>query len=211
MRSLSIFGAIALYIACAFVPPSEANVHAMVTHVAKIRSLNTTAFTQHLTPTPAQVKQVKALANKAVALSPKTIVTDTASALKNVKAKKVTQAATKTVGILVPDPKAAALKLAQNFIAPVPAGSSLFRNLLTSEQDPIIRKQLERIEWAANKNDPRLCKALGETETFTTPSLSDLLALCLARTTRDSSRCLQIDETNPAFRHACTEELAPQA
>jgi hypothetical protein len=40
MRALFIFGSIALYIACAFVPPSEANLRAFAEDVSKIRSLN---------------------------------------------------------------------------------------------------------------------------------------------------------------------------
>lgn len=40
MRALFVFGSIALYIACAFVPPSEANLRAFAEDVSKIRSLN---------------------------------------------------------------------------------------------------------------------------------------------------------------------------
>ncbi len=40
MRALFVFGSIALYIACAFVPPSEANLRAFAEDVSRIRSLN---------------------------------------------------------------------------------------------------------------------------------------------------------------------------
>ncbi len=39
MRALFVFGSIALYIACAFVPPSEANLRAFAEDIREIRSL----------------------------------------------------------------------------------------------------------------------------------------------------------------------------
>ncbi len=41
MRALFVFGSIALYIACAFVPPSEANLRAFAEDVRHIRSVQT--------------------------------------------------------------------------------------------------------------------------------------------------------------------------
>ncbi len=43
MRALFVFGSIALYIACAFVAPSEANLRAFAEDVSRIRSLNVAA------------------------------------------------------------------------------------------------------------------------------------------------------------------------
>ena len=44
MRALIIFGSIALYITCAFVPPSEANVRAMASKVERVRHLQADAL-----------------------------------------------------------------------------------------------------------------------------------------------------------------------
>lgn len=200
MRTLSVFGCIALYVACAFVTPSEANVRAMAKSVMKYRpELSAKAVNSAITRTTGVITYVAA--------SPKaTVLVESAS-----------KAAKQHVTALT---SAAASSVASQLSAAVSSQKinmqTAFTSLIAEETDEALKKQFERIEWAAQKADPRFCRTLSETAggaiDSAAPTFGDLLALCLARTTGDVSRCGQIDPASaPALRRACDEGLVKRS
>ncbi len=193
MRSLFIFGTIALYVVCAFVPPSQANIETVAAQVLQMKKGNASAV-------------VKATLDPRV-----TVLVDAASrVVQGDRSGVFKDVAHFAVGV-APDIKKAKMSLVKS-IGNRPVKSSPFTLLVENEKNPIIRKQLERIDWAVGKSDPKLCKTLEETHSIAdatgVPQFGDLLALCLARVMHDSARCSQIDGAFAStLRSACTEGL----
>lgn len=167
MRALLVFGFIALYVGLAFVPPSEANIHALA-------------------------KQAQSLTDTDVS----TLV----------------ETAQNGLHAAIPLADSAIKKATELVSNPTRINASL-SGLVTFGASSAMKAQLERIQWAAAKGDPKLCKNLGElmmntTDTAGTPSFGDYLAFCLAAVTKEISRCDQIStETAPSLYSACQKAL----
>lgn len=196
MRTFFVFGSIALYIACAFVQPSEANLRGFA---EKAEALDSSGIVSQVTNvfdsgnTQTLIDSVKNDANVST-------LVDTATNARTA---------------LIPDSGTMLNALTRSLTATSGRVSSL-SDLLETEQNAALRSQYERIQWAVQKSDPRLCKVLGESNLERTdagnPTLGDLLAFCLAETMHDATRCTQIDgHTAPALLAACTEGLDQQS
>ncbi len=175
MRALCVFGSIALYIACAFVPPSQANFHAFAAMAKDLSALDSAAVVSRVT-----------------------------GALEQANTRAV-------IDSLIPDPQTVLETVADTLISSG-GQTEYLSGLAIAEQNPALRLQFERIQWAASRQDPRLCKLLSEFHPVDAhadiPTLGDLLALCLAETTREASRCNQIDPvTAPSLTVACRNDL----
>ena len=212
MRALFVFGAVALYIGCAFVTPSQANVHAMVMAAGRLKPASVTSLLS------AASKPIMTITDtvKKVAKDPKTtVLVDAAGkALSGDKKAAITSATSVAVSAL-PDVQTVARTLSKVIAKHDDRMTAAFAALMANTADASVKAQFERIEWAAEKADPRLCKTLADNNVVTTgsaaPSFGDLLALCLARTTGDATRCSQIDSvTGAALKSACDEGLASQ-
>lgn len=166
MRALFVFGSIALYVALAFVSPSEANIHALSKKVAELADTHAS-----------------------------TLVDDVSNGLS--AALPVATSAIETAETLLQNPESIA---------------SSISTIASSEASSVMRTQFERIQWAVGKGDPKLCKTLGESSLNEAdsgkPTFGDLLAFCLAATTRELTRCEKISTvTAPALKDACIKGL----
>ncbi len=211
MRTLLIFGTIALYLVCAFVPPSQANIRAAAAEVMHMKSGDASAFVStvvhHIDTIVKSSIPLEEIASNAHA----TVLVDVASSIAQGDRKAALNNAVHFAVGVAPNIKKAAKSLVKS-IANSSVASSPFTLLTENEKNPTIKKQLERIDWAANRSDPKLCKALAETNSVTdvkdVPQFGDLLALCLARVMHDAARCGQINSASAsALRAACTEGL----
>ncbi len=217
MRSLVIFGITALFLVCAFVPPSEANFKALAERGRIIVQERTkAAMLSGKIPSVQELKQAAAVM-KSLASDPRiTVIAD--GAVKGAKgqadAATLLKAAS-TLSSVLPTPSS----IAQGAIHQVASRLSVkvskrWTELLKTETDGVLLAQLERIDWAFKKNDVRLC---GELRTHEPASPgngitnTDLLALCLAKITREDIRCSQIGSTAAVLKSICEEELAVTA
>lgn len=185
MRALCIFGSVALYILCALVPPSQANFRAFTAMAKDLSSLDSTA-----------------------------IVSRVAGALDQTNARSAVDAAYSNAVSLVPDSKTV-LKTVAHSVIGANGGTTTLALLANAERDNGLRLQFERMLWASSNHDPRLCNLLSEfypqKPEAGLPTLGDLLALCLAETTREANRCGQIDPvTAPALLETCRKDLEIQ-
>lgn len=90
--------------------------------------------------------------------------------------------------------------------------SKQWTSLLSKEKATGLQKVLEEIDFAARKHNPRLCASLdpatADRSQFVSPTLGDLLALCLAKVSADPERCSQIDPVSGAsLKSICEGEL----
>jgi hypothetical protein len=161
-----------------------------------------------------EIKQAAAVM-KNLAKDPRvTVLMDTAAK----GAKGQTDAATllkaaNTISSVLPTPTSVAQgAIHQVALQLKPKTSKRWTELLKTEQDAVLLQQLQRIDWAVRKQDVRLC---GEVKNppvpVSGPSTTDLLALCLAKITREGIRCSQISTSASILKSICEEELAVTA
>ena len=191
MRALFVFGSIALYIACAFVQPSQANLRSFAERAMRLHALHSSSL-------------VAAGRNASV-----TTLVDTAT---NVVKTATATRPLRHAANLIPTP-AAVVSTVSNAIVGAGNHASSLSVFVNAETNQALRTQFERIQWAVMKSDPRLCNVLSESNMGSidngSPTFGDLLAFCLAETTRESGRCDQIDPvTASALHEACVKELA---
>ncbi len=195
MRTFFVFGSIAFYIACAFVQPSEANLRGFA---EKAQALDSSGLVAQVTDVFHSGKS-EALVD---------------SVKSGVNVSTLVDSATHAGTSLIPDSGTMLKALTQSIVGAADHPSS-FSELVNAEKNSALRSEYERIQWAIQKAEPRLCKVLGESNLGKgdagSPTLGDLLAFCLAQTTHESTRCAQIDaRTVPALLAACTEGLDQQ-
>lgn len=202
MRTLVTVGLIAGFITCAFVPPTDAN-FASLTEMAKTQVKERTLGS--LLPSEIDAADVKKAADalKKVANDPRTadMVKKLGTSQNSLSDVIVAADVLKSVA---PSPK----KVAKVAAAFVPKTAHTFtmswKQRKKATEDQAFLKQLDRIEWAARKEDVRLCK-----DTMAQKDGGDFLALCLAIVAKEPLRCKQIDEESPhALQKTCFDEVA---
>jgi len=211
MRSLVIFGITAVFIACAFVPPSEANFQALAEHakVAIEKGSVSSFFTVSLPDTNEWKKAAKSLQTLTKDAATTVLVENVTSNVKGQIASGALQTATNMLKDIVPEPATVAKAVVNQVTATVSSQvSKRWTELLSSEKDPALAKIYERIDWAAKKGEVRLCRELTLGVSTETIAAGDLLALCLAKVTRDPARCEQISDDASVLKSICKEELA---
>ncbi|OGJ63070.1 hypothetical protein A3A67_03300 [Candidatus Peribacteria bacterium RIFCSPLOWO2_01_FULL_51_18] len=204
MRSLWVFGLTAIFIATAFVPPTVANFLGFTERArATIERRTKASLTSGDIPGVADLKKAANLM-KTLSKDPRTSVL-----VEDSKGKMYSDLLKKSASALesvLPEPKKN-LKKAVNEILSNPAKTSgRWVSLLQDEKQPKLRKQYERIEWATEKNDLRLCREI-ESVDSASPAYGDLLAFCVARVTRSVTRCGQIGAGAKLLKSICKEEL----
>lgn len=202
MRTLVTIGLIAGFITCAFVPPTDAN-FATITEMAKAQVKDRTIG--NLLPADIDGADVKKAADalKKVANDPRT-----ADIMKNLASSQNSLSdvitAADVLKSVAPSPKKVA-KVAAVFVPKTAHTFTMsWKQRKNATEDATFLKQLDRIEWAARKEDVRLCQ-----EVMLEDGAGDYLALCLAIVAKEPLRCKQIDEDAPhALQKTCFDEVA---
>lgn len=214
MRSLLVFGITIAFIASAFVSPSEANFRSLAERAkATIEQRTKGSLPGTGIPSAAELQKAAKLM-QTLAKDPRVTVLRE-DALKTAKTQNYSGLWKSAAGLLTK-----ALPASQGIARSVTGrlmekggtqAASRWSGLVSAEKDPVLRKQLERIDWAVQKGDARLCRelTLGEViDDGNGPSTGDLLALCLAKVLGEGDRCSQMSDASAALRTVCLEELA---
>jgi hypothetical protein len=216
MRSLLVFGITAAFIACAFVPPSQQNFIARAEQ-AKVQVAERTkaALGTAGLPSSADLKRAAALM-KSLSKDPN-VTTLLEKAEKGVRVADqiaILQKAADALKTVSPSPKKIVSRVVHKAVVSVTGvqPSARWKEIVETEKNSDLRLQLERVDFAARKGDVRLCKEISNAEFANHagfPATGDLLALCLAKITGESSRCDQINSNLfVPLKPVCTEELA---
>lgn len=118
--------------------------------------------------------------------------------------------AVKVLRDITPEPKTALKRVSTVALTQMKLKktSAFWKATKHSSEDADLVRRMADIEWAARKQDVRLCIGVAEDVVEGDVSSGDYLALCLAKVTGDSARCAQIDGVAGLLRKLCTEELA---
>lgn len=121
-----------------------------------------------------------------------------------------------TVDVLRRVAKSGAVSKAVSIVRRPVVTSKEWKSLLKEKNSESLQTALEEIDFAARKHDPRLCLTLDPSQSdraqFTSPTIGDLLALCLAKVSADFERCSAIDPvTGATLRSICEGELVRPA
>ncbi|MDD5055999.1 MAG: hypothetical protein PHZ00_07090 [Candidatus Peribacteraceae bacterium] len=200
MRSLVLIGAIGLFIGTALVPPGGASVGAMIMNDST--AIDTVAVKSFFSGNP--VSAVQLLRASAV--------------LDNAARTPVVQTAIRTVGGTQAVETVSSLSAiatgddtltSQEAVTAVTSVAKTIGETLASKEDstevlasaianadPALKRVLEKISWAKDKKDVRLCSdALGAIESSSGQMIGDMLALCLALVNGEDDRCFQIGDS----------------
>lgn len=200
MRTLFTIGCIAGFIACAFVPPTDAN----------FQSLEQMAKTQVRERTASSLLGGKTLDSKQVENAAnilKAVVADPAlrSAVQKAAGKATDVSTVEDIVTAISamaSPKRVlkrASTVAVHAVQTHRFSATWTKTKVSSTKERVL--QMQRIEWASRKQDVRLCgEVKGDVET----TVGEYIALCVALVTGDPSRCDQLRET----KNMCTNELA---
>jgi hypothetical protein len=213
MRNLLTVGAIAGFIASAFVTPTNANLSSMQAFAKD--EVRTRAIGSLLGGSVPSVKDAAAAAKVLSAVATNPVLKSAAEkAIGSVTGlNDIDRAATVLTSVSTP---ANAKHIVKTVVRRLTAHTltktwKSYRNAA----DPFTRAQLERIEWALKKQDVRLCADVADAaknrsdQAPVTLTPGDYLALCVAIVSGDEIRCLQIPTVPDSSLHSlCTEELA---
>ncbi len=214
MRSLLVFGITIVFIASAFVSPSEANFRSLAERAkATIEQRTKASLLGPGIPDTAELKKAAKLM-QTLAKDPRVtvLVEDAAKTAKTQDYSGLWGSAASLLKKALPASQGIASTVTERL--PENTGTqavSRWTELVLAEKDPVLHKQLERIDWAAKKGDARLCRELTLGEVIdggNGPSTGDLLALCLAKVLGEGERCAQMSDASAALRTVCLEELA---
>jgi hypothetical protein len=204
MRSLLIFGIIGLFIACSFVPPSQASLVSLSKIARSEMQSNTQSALFGTLPNSKDLTRVASLLS-AIASNP--------DALKTVKktggviVENADQQLLKSTASLLqtaakdslPSPK----KVVKTLFYPKTHPSKEWMALIKKEEDPTRKQLLEIITQAESSKNIRLC------HNSHLKDKSDFFALCLARVTMNSGRCQQMKQgRSMVYKNACLAEYS---
>jgi hypothetical protein len=210
-RSIVILGITTAFIACAFVPPSEANFKALAER-AKIAVENRTRAVIAGSNIPAVKDAKKAAALlKTLSKDPRmTVLVEEASKGSSLKSVTSLSTAAELLGSLVPKPETVAKTVVKKVAqASAEFPSQAWKTFVSSVKDPELEKQISRVDWAILKGDASLC---GQVEgVMGSATRGDLLALCLGLITREPLRCSQIGTDASALKSICETELSDKS
>jgi hypothetical protein len=200
LRTLFTVGSIAGFIACAFVPPTDANFTSLQDLAKReVRARTAGSLAGGITMNAGQTEQV-AKVLKAVASDPELQTAVQKAVGTTADLKSVDEAVTVLKSMASPKTiMKRAATVATAAFRPHKFSAGWKKHKAASEKQRVT--QLERIEWASRKNDVRLC---GEVEGDTRVTEGDYLALCVAVVTGDPQRCSQIH----SLKQLCADELA---
>ncbi len=213
IRNILTIGAIAGFIATAFVTPTDANLSTIQAFAKD--EVRTRAVGSLLGGSAPSAKDAAAAAKVLTAVA-------TNPALKSAAEKAIGGAAglkdfDRAATVLTSVSTPANTKRIVKAVTKKLTGHTLTRawKEYRNAADPFTRAQLERIEWALKKNDVRLCADVADAaknrsdQAPTDLSPGDYLALCVAIVTVDEIRCTQIPAYPDSSIHSlCFEELA---
>lgn len=210
MRSLVLIGAIAVFIGTALMPPNGAPVGAKIIDdvkaldaasvksffggnpVSEVQLLRAGVVVENAVRTPVVQNAIRTVggAQAVNTLSEVNAIVNGDEAVTPQVAVKVLGTTTKTIADLFSTPKVTdALAYA------------------ISTADPARKNVLEKISWARDKDDVRLClDALDAIDASAGLKSGDVLALCLALVNRESDRCVQVSDS--ALVKLCQTSLA---
>ena len=214
IRNLLTIGAIAGFIASAFVSPTNANfstIHAMAQDEVRTRTAGSLFGGNALSAkdAAAAAKVLTAVATNPALKSAASKALGGAASLKNID-----DAATVLTSVSAPKTVLKHVAKTAKKMFTVRKLTHVWKTYKVSA-DPFTLAQIDRIEWALKKNDVRLCSGTAEAaanrsdQAPQTLSPGEYLALCVAIVTGDEGRCDQILPTSDSSMHSlCTEELA---
>jgi|GEM_PF-1719589 len=214
MRSLLVFGITIAFIASAFVPPSEANFRSLAERAkATIEQRMKVSLPGTGIPDTAELKKAAKLMQTLAKDPQATVLIE--DALKTAKTQDYSglwKSAASLLKKTLPASQGIASTVTDRLMEDTGTQAvSRWIKLISAEKDPVLHKQLERIDWAAKKGDVRLCRELTLGEVINGgngPSTGDLLAFCLAKVLGEGERCAQMSDASEALRAVCQEELA---
>lgn len=200
MRTILVFGLLALFTLVSFVPPSGGGY--------TIASAQTLPL-EFNTNVNGVINYVKTTTQNAAKNLPKVNVTLPSEI--NIDAKEVAPTLFKKM-------LSFAVDAAKDKIAPEPEVTHAnWRDAAEEETNDVLKHYFVLIEWAREKHDVRACSELSPTVleerivknvSYQTPSHDDWIAYCLARVTGNSDRCQQIQSgILPRLQTLCFEEL----
>lgn len=211
MRSLVLIGAIALFIGTALVPPGGTSVGAtIIDGVSTVDVSQMKSFFSGNPVSPVQLIRAGVVLDNAarmptVQTAVRTVggtqAAETVSALSAIAAgdKEVTPLEAVTAVASTGKKFAAALMPME--------GTTDALSSAIADADPAGKRVLEKISWARDKNDVRLCPdALVAIDSSTGLKNGDVLALCLALVNREHGRCAQVESIE--LSELCESALA---
>ncbi len=207
-RSLVLIGSIGSFLTAAMLPQGGIDARALAVAVAERGEISMGVASS----TEASIQKAATIL-KTVSQDPK-LKAALLAAHDNIPAADI-EAASKALLALAPSPKTIAKKAVKTALNSMkkPQVSAMWKTMKAETDDAEFKRSIDRIEFATKKQDIRLCidDVIPSTaeDTGGTATEGDYLALCIARITRDESRCDQISATlTIPLRLLCTEELA---
>lgn len=219
MRSLLTFGCLMLFVGSAFITPSEANV---VARAEQARSqVQTTIRGTLLTGKVPDARDIKTATDVLRRISKSESATTAVSTVlkrgENVDdLRRVLSSSADVLTSTLPIPQRVVSRAVRSVVRQPVVTSKQWKSLLTAKNSPDLQNALEEIDFASRKHDPRLCLTLDPSRvdrtSFVSPTIGDLLALCLAKVSADPERCTAIDPlTGATLRKICEGELVRSA
>lgn len=207
-RTLVLIGSIGSFLTAAMLPQGGIDARALAVAVAERGEISMGVASS----AEASIQKAATIL-KAVSQDPK-LKAALLAAHDNIPAADI-EAASKALLALAPSPSAVAKKVVKTALNSVkkPQVSAMWKTMKTQTTDAEFQRLIERIEFATKKQDVRLCIddviPSNVADVGGNATEGDYLALCIARITRDESRCDQISSTlSIPLRTLCTEELA---
>ncbi len=207
-RTLVLIGSIGSFLTAAMLPQGGIDARALAVAVAERGEISMGVASS----TEASIHKAATIL-KAVSQDPK-LKAALIAAHDNIPAADI-EAASKALLALAPSPKTVVKKVVKTALNSVkkPQVSAMWKTMKAETTDAEFKRAVDRIEFATKKQDVRLCVddviPANAEDRGGMATEGDYLALCIARITRDESRCDQISSTlSLPLRTLCTEELA---
>ncbi len=220
MRFLAAIGALAAFLAVAYVPPTAENLHANALPIATVaadakQNQTLQAISAILRPV-ADVLRSKLSGGAAVIGEYAGQLTSAAIDVGSTQGQVLIDETKKHVVTEVKNTVTEVISESVANVATVmkPAKKKPVAQLLTPSQRVQFTPQLNVIDTAVATSDVRVCQELKDVENripdaALAPTVGDFLAFCIARITKDAHRCPQInDQSSVPLREMCEREVA---
>ncbi len=219
MRSLCTFGCLALFVGSAFITPSEANVLARAEQArSQVQTTVRGALLSGKVPDARDITSasdiLRRIAKSESASQAVSTVLKRGESVDDLRT--VLSSSADVLTSTLPTPSRVVSRAVRSVTRQPVVTSKQWKSLLGAKNDPALQKALEEIDFASRKHDPRLCLTLDPSTTdrtsFVSPTIGDLLALCLAKVSANPERCTAIDPlTGATLRSICEGELVRSA